>query len=390
MAGWSEVHRSPSFFLVGARIMSLPLLGLGEGGKCFHPACGVLGWKASLHGQTFAAGRSIATLWKMRSGARLWKRAGSKKDTSAFAPDNESIGLTFDRISAVIVRCTNPESSAYPDHGGAVSAFIRRGLKIAQSFSRTCHASGWEPSQSFSWTGETTTAATCPGKGLLYPQREHTNKRKIQAREVEDLCWRIVSLEAEFLRVYDIAMSGQEVDTSILTDAGPIIKSTKLGGYHLRAVAAAVDWFPRRAAGALRPQSRRRCFGWDARRSAGVHGRQARRSAWRAWRRSRTRNRDEELFIHRGAKRIIDTYQRDGGAGDAVLALPRERLAQPVLAVRSTSTRALRRRRPLPPNGMAGCATRPSSRSRTTARLRGITLPARCARSRTRRVGWRT
>lgn len=220
--GWSEVHRSPFLFRSALGLAS-SLSSIGRGwGSAFIRACGVLvAGKASLHGQTLRQAGQRAV--EDALGARLWKRAGSKKDTSAFAPTT-SIGLDSLTASAPSsFDAQTPKAPPILTTVGAVSAFIRRGLKIAQSFSRTLSRFLVGTSQSFSWTGETTTAATCPATfasvpaARTWPTSERFRLEKLKISSGAS------SVSRQSLRVYDIAMSGPRSRYTILTDAGPII-----------------------------------------------------------------------------------------------------------------------------------------------------------------------
>lgn len=201
VAGVERGPSKPFPFPVGARIGELTLLDWERVGKCFHPrmrcSCG---WEGIVARTNLAAGRSTrcGRCARRKAVETRWEQKGYVR----ICPDNEHRARLLDRISAVIVRCTNPESSAYPDYGGRGIGVHPPWVEDRTKFlAHLVTLPGWDKPE-LQLDRRNNDRGYVPGNLRFCTRSENmANKRKIQAREVEDLKRRIVSLEAELARV---------------------------------------------------------------------------------------------------------------------------------------------------------------------------------------------
>lgn len=220
--GWSEVHQSPSLFKSALELAS-SLASIGSGrGNAFIRACAVLAaGKASLHGQTLQQAGQRAV--EDALAARLWKRAGSKKDTFASAPTASTARgfLTASALSSGDAQ--TPKAPSILTMGGAASACIRRGLQTARSFLHTLSSFLGGTTQHFSLIDGTTSAGTCPATCVSAHAARTCPTSEKPKHEKSKRSSDAFPILRQSLRVYDIAMAGPRSRYTILTDAGPII-----------------------------------------------------------------------------------------------------------------------------------------------------------------------
>jgi hypothetical protein len=104
----------------------------------------------------------------------------------------------LDRISAIIVRCTNPKSSVYPDYGG-------RGIKVHPAWLENrveflrylVGLDGWDVPE-LQLDRIDNSRGYEPGNLRFVTRSQNmSNKRKIKARDVERLKLELRRLEAE-------------------------------------------------------------------------------------------------------------------------------------------------------------------------------------------------
>jgi hypothetical protein len=116
----------------------------------------------------------------------------------AVCPDRTHRDRLLDRISAIIVRCTNPDSTTYPDYGGRGITVYPDWIADRVAFLRyLVGLSGWDqPELQLDRTDNS--KGYEPGN-LRFVTRSvnMSNKRKITAREVVEFKRRIDALEAE-------------------------------------------------------------------------------------------------------------------------------------------------------------------------------------------------
>lgn len=220
--GWSEVHRSP-FLFKSALGLANSLASIGSGwGSAFTRACGVLvAGKASFRGQTLRQAGLRAV--EDALGARLWRHAGSKKDTSKFA-------LTARTVRGFLTASARSSFAAQPLKAPPIRTMadgalecIRRGSRIARSFLRTLSNFLGGTTQRFNLTDATTSAATCPAT-FASAHAAKTCPTSVESRPVRSKPSNGASpILKQSLRVYDIALAGPRNRYTILTDAGPII-----------------------------------------------------------------------------------------------------------------------------------------------------------------------
>lgn len=122
----------------------------------------------------------------------------AQKGYFAVCPDREHRDRLLDRISSIIVRCTNPDSSVYPDYGGrgitVHPAWIKDRVKFLKHL---VGLDGWDRPE-LQLDRKNNSKGYVPGN-LRFVTRSvnMANKRRITAREVEQLRQRISALEAE-------------------------------------------------------------------------------------------------------------------------------------------------------------------------------------------------
>lgn len=104
----------------------------------------------------------------------------------------------LNRISAIIVRCTNPESNVYPDYGGRGITVYPEWLANRVEFLRyLVGLDGWDKPE-LQLDRIDNNGGYVPGNLRFVTRGQNmANKRRISAREVEELKRRISALEAE-------------------------------------------------------------------------------------------------------------------------------------------------------------------------------------------------
>lgn len=154
------------------------------------------GWEGFVHRSNIKKGAST------RCGACARKKAVFKrweaKGYIEICPDPTHRDRLLDRISAIIVRCSNPESATYPDYGG-------RGITVHPAWVENRAAfleylvtlPGWDKPE-LQLDRRDNNGGYVPGNLRFITRSENmVNKRKITAREVVALRQRITALETE-------------------------------------------------------------------------------------------------------------------------------------------------------------------------------------------------
>jgi len=195
------VERGPSRpypFEVGAIVGELTCLGWSRkatGG--FHPVmqCSC-GWSGFVDRYNLVAGRTTRcnACAKRKSIETRWEQKGYY----VVCPDRHHRDRLLDRISAIIVRCTNPNSTVYPDYGGRGITVHKGWVANRVEFLRyLVGLGGWDRPE-LQLDRIDNNRGYEPGN-LRFVTRSvnMSNKRRITAREVEALRQRITALEAE-------------------------------------------------------------------------------------------------------------------------------------------------------------------------------------------------
>ena len=194
------VERGPSRpfpFPVGAVIGELTCIGWERQGALHNPymRC-TCGWEGLVHRSNIKHGRST------RCGACARKKAietrWENQGYYAVCPDRKHRDRLLDRISAIILRCTNPDSSSYPDYGGRGITVHPAWVENRVEFLRyLVSLDGWDqPTLQLDRTDND--KGYEPGNVRFVTRSVNMgNKRKITAREVVEFKRRIAALEAE-------------------------------------------------------------------------------------------------------------------------------------------------------------------------------------------------
>lgn len=154
------------------------------------------GWEGFVNRDNIARGRTTRCdrCAKRKAIETRWERRGY----FAVCPDRKHRDRLLDRISAIIVRCTNPDSVGYPDYGGRGITVHPAWVENRVEFLRyLVSLDGWDkPDLQLDRTDNN--RGYEPGN-LRFVTRSvnMSNKRRITAREVEALKQRIAALEAE-------------------------------------------------------------------------------------------------------------------------------------------------------------------------------------------------
>lgn len=121
----------------------------------------------------------------------------AKAGFEAVCPDTAHRERLLDRISAIIVRCTNPKSAAYPDYGGRGITVHPAWVEYRVEFLRyLVSLDGWDQ-PSLQLDRIDNNGGYVPGNLRFVTRNVNmANKRKTTAREVEALKQQIASLEA--------------------------------------------------------------------------------------------------------------------------------------------------------------------------------------------------
>jgi hypothetical protein len=121
-----------------------------------------------------------------------------QKGYYAACPDNTHRDRLLDRISAIIVRCTNPRSQTYPDYGGRGITVHPEWIADRVAFlAYLVTLPGWDQPE-LQLDRRDNNGGYAPGNLRFTTRSENmANKRRITAREVVELRRRITALEAE-------------------------------------------------------------------------------------------------------------------------------------------------------------------------------------------------
>ena len=197
MAG---VERGPSRafpFPVGAVFGELTCVGWERDGKMFNPrmrcSCG---WEGCVHRSNIKHGRSTrcrTCAYKAAIATRY-----ESKGYYAACPDDTHRDRLLDRISAIIVRCTNPASQTYPDYGGRGITVHPAWLTDRVAFlAYLVTLDGWDKKE-LQLDRIDNDSGYRPGNLRFITRSENgKNKRRYSARAIEVLNKRIAALEAE-------------------------------------------------------------------------------------------------------------------------------------------------------------------------------------------------
>lgn len=154
------------------------------------------GWEGFVHRSNLVRGRTTRCdrCAKRKAIETRWARKGY----FAICPDRDHRERLLNRISAIITRCTNPESSVYPDYGGrgitVHPAWIADRTKFLKHL---VGLEGWDIPE-LQLDRRNNAKGYVPGN-LRFVTRgvNMANKRRITMREVEQLRGRVAALEAE-------------------------------------------------------------------------------------------------------------------------------------------------------------------------------------------------
>ena len=154
------------------------------------------GWEGFVHRSNLKNGRTTRCdrCAKRKAIETRWERKGY----FAVCPDRYHRDRLLDRISAIIVRCTNPNSTVYPDYGGRGITVHAPWVEDRVAFLRyLVSLDGWDQ-PALQLDREDNNRGYEPGN-LRFVTRSvnMSNKRRVSAREVEALKQRIADLEAE-------------------------------------------------------------------------------------------------------------------------------------------------------------------------------------------------
>lgn len=197
MAGVERGPKKPFPFAVGTVFGELTCVRWGKHWGYYNPwmrcSCG---WEGFVVRQNVLAGRSTRCdrCAKRKAVETRWERRGYY----AICPDNTHRDRLLDRISAIIVRCTNPAATTYPDYGGRGITVHPEWLEDRTAFLRyLVSLPGWDQPQ-LQLDRIDNNGGYVPGNLRFVTRSENmANKRKITARSVEVLKRRIAALEAE-------------------------------------------------------------------------------------------------------------------------------------------------------------------------------------------------
>jgi hypothetical protein len=197
MGGVVRGPSKPFPFEVGAVIGEFTCMRWEHKGKAFQPimrcSCG---WEGFVNRDNIQQGRSTRCRTCAYNAAiyTRHKQAGYYD----ICPDPKHRDRLLDRISAIIIRCTNPNNSGYPDYGGRGITVHAPWIANRVEFLRyLVSLDGWDvPELQLDRTDNS--KGYEPGN-LRFVTRSvnMSNKRRLSAREFEELKQRITALEAE-------------------------------------------------------------------------------------------------------------------------------------------------------------------------------------------------
>lgn len=154
------------------------------------------GWEGFVERANLRGGRTTRCndCAKKKSTATRMARAGF----AAVCPDAAHRDRLLDRISAIVVRCTNPNSVVYPDYGGRGITVHPAWLGSRVEFLRyLVGLAGWDVPE-LQLDRIDNNRGYEPGNLRFVTRSQNmSNKRKIKARDVEGLKLELRRLEAE-------------------------------------------------------------------------------------------------------------------------------------------------------------------------------------------------
>lgn len=154
------------------------------------------GWEGYVDRSNLRAGRTTRCNACAREKSRATKMA--QRGLASICPDPVLRDRLLDRISAIIVRCTNPLSAAFPDYGGRGITVHPPWVEDRSAFLRYLVGLPGHDQQQLQLDRTDNDKGYAPGN-LRFVTRSANmaNKRRITAREVVELRRRIAALEAE-------------------------------------------------------------------------------------------------------------------------------------------------------------------------------------------------
>lgn len=197
MGGVVRGPSKPFPFEVGAVIGALTCVEWVRASKGFHPkmrcSCG---WEGLVDRQNILQGRS--TRCRSCAYAKAIETRHEALGYTRICPDRAHRQRLLDRISAIIVRCTNPKSSVYPDYGGRGIGVHQPWVEDRVAFLRyLVGLDGWDQPE-LQLDRRDNSRGYEPGNLRFVTRSANmSNKRKLKARDFEELKRRIVALEAE-------------------------------------------------------------------------------------------------------------------------------------------------------------------------------------------------
>lgn len=200
-----NVERGPSKpfpFGIGAVVGELTCLRWERkydksGRSCFHPVmrCSC-GWEGVVHRSNVQ--RGATTRCDRCAKRKAIETRWAQKGYFAVCPDRVHRDRLLDRISAIIVRCTNPDSTVYPDYGGRGITVYGPWLKDRVKFLKyLVSLKGWDKPELQLDRIDNDRGYTPDNLRFVTRGENMANKRKIKARDVERLKLELQRLEAE-------------------------------------------------------------------------------------------------------------------------------------------------------------------------------------------------
>lgn len=189
--------KKPFPFNIGDKFGDLTCTGWAPKNKGYHPRmlcrCG---WEGLMQRSNVLKGASTRcnSCAKRKAVETRWEKYGYYR----ICPDAAQRDRLLDRISAIIMRCTNPRSPTYPDYGGRGITVHPAWVENRVEFLRyLVGLDGWDQPE-LQLDRIDNNGGYVPGNLRFVTRSENmANKRRITAREVEALKQRVAVLEAE-------------------------------------------------------------------------------------------------------------------------------------------------------------------------------------------------
>jgi hypothetical protein len=154
------------------------------------------GWEGSVHRSNIVRGATTRCdkCAKRKAIETRWEQKGY----FSVCPDRAHRDRLLDRISAIIIRCTNPQSQTYPDYGGRGITVHPAWVENRVEFLRhLVELDGWDQPQ-LQLDRIDNNGGYVPGNLRFVTRSENgKNKRRYSARAIEELNKKIAVLEAE-------------------------------------------------------------------------------------------------------------------------------------------------------------------------------------------------